>query len=79
MKNGKPRDWESRLERLEADVNEIKAILQAHQQSKRPWWEEMVGVFSDPVSKETVKLGLEEREKDRRKTQRMRTKAKKHA
>ena len=29
MKNGKAIDWEARLDRLEADVKEIKAMLQA--------------------------------------------------
>jgi hypothetical protein len=78
MKNGKPIDLQTRLERLEADVKEIKAMLQAQQEPKKPWWENMVGVFAnDPVYEEIIKLGLEVREKDRRKARRARAKAKK--
>jgi hypothetical protein len=71
MKIGKPNDWEARLARLEADVQEIKALLQTQQEPKRPWWEGVVGTFAnDPVYEEITKLGLEVREKDREKAKR---------
>ena len=71
MKNGKPTDWTARLERLETEVNEIKAMLQAQQEPKKPWWETVVGSFADdPVYDEIIKLGLEVREKDREKARR---------
>jgi hypothetical protein len=71
MKNGKPIDWEARLARLEADVQEIKALLQAQQEPKKPWWENVVGSFAnDPVAHEIIELGLQVREKDREKARR---------
>ncbi len=71
MKNGKPIDWEARLERLEADVKEIKALLQAQQEPKEPWWKRVVGSHADdPVAHEIIQLGLEVREKDREKARR---------
>jgi uncharacterized small protein (DUF1192 family) len=77
MKNGKPNELEERLARLEADVKEIKALLQNKTESTKPWWEETIGMFKDPVGQEIVRLGLEVREKDRRKTRRARAKVKK--
>jgi hypothetical protein len=66
MKNGKPIEFEARLERLEADVKEIKALLQAQQEPKEPWWKSVVGSFAnDPVAQEIIELGLQVREKDR--------------
>jgi hypothetical protein len=71
MKNGKPVSLETRLQRLEDDVNEIKALLQAQQGPKKPWWENVVGTFAnDPVAHEIIKLGLEVRERDREKARR---------
>jgi hypothetical protein len=68
MKNGKPIDWEARLEQLEADVKEIKAMLQAQQELKEPWWKSVVGSFAnDPVAEEVRKIIDETREKERRK------------
>jgi hypothetical protein len=70
MKNGKPTDWEKRLERLEADVNDIKKMLQA-QKPKEPWWEPFVGMFAnDPVADEVRKITEKMREKERRKAKR---------
>jgi hypothetical protein len=67
MKNGKPIDWEARLERLEADVKEIKAMLQAQQEPKEPWWKSSVGMFAnDPVADEVRKMTDEIRAKERR-------------
>jgi hypothetical protein len=78
MKNGKLSDWEVRLARLEADVREMKALLQAQQpDSTKPWWESVVGTFAnDPVFEEIDRLGREIREKERRKARRARPKAK---
>jgi hypothetical protein len=79
MKNGKQIEWEARLERLEADVKEIKSMLQA-QQPKEPWWKAVVGTFEgDPVFEEISRLGAEIREKERQKARRRGTKAKPHA
>ena len=76
MKNGKPIDWEARLERLEADVKEIKALLQA-QQPQPQGWKAVVGAFADdPVFEEILRLGNEVREKERRKVRRQRKKSK---
>ena len=76
LKNGKLNDWEARLERLEADVNEIKTILQA-QPPKEPWWKAIVGSFEgDPVFAEIDRLGREIREKERRKARKVRSKRK---
>jgi hypothetical protein len=86
MKNGKQVDWDARLARLEAEMKEIKALLQAQQQPKKPWWEEIAGTFAnDPIYEEIINLGLEVREKDREKARRAwaradaRAKAKKEA
>lgn len=69
MKNGKKIDWEARLERLEADVKEIKAML-AVQQPKQGW-KAIVGAFADdPVFEEITRLGAEIREKERKKARR---------
>jgi hypothetical protein len=71
MKNGKPIGWEARLERLEADVKEIKALLEAQQEPKEPWWKSVVGAFAnDPVFDEISRLGAEIREKEREKARR---------
>ena len=77
MKNGKPNEYEARLERLEADVKEVKAMLQAQGEPTKAWWKEIIGTFKDPVGQEIIRLGLEVREKDRRKARRARAKAKK--
>jgi len=70
MKNGKAISLKERLERLEADVQEIKTLLHA-QQPKEPWWKSVVGTFpDDPVFNEIIRLGLEVREKDREKARR---------
>ena len=75
MKNGKQIDWEGRLERLEADVKEIKALLQAQQEPRG--WKAVVGAFADdPVFDEILRLGNEEREKGRRKARRQPRKSK---
>lgn len=77
MKNGKPIDLESRLKGLEADVAEIKALLQAQQEPKEPWWKAVVGTFEgDPVFEEISRLGQEIREKERRKARRGQAKPK---
>ena len=75
MKNGKPIDLAARLERLEADVKEIKALLQAQQQPQG--WKAVVGAFADdPVFEEITRLGAEIREKERKKARRSRAKQK---
>ena len=77
MKNGKPTDWEARLGRLEADVKEIKALLQAKQEPKEAWWKPFVGIFeNDPVADEVRKIIEETREKERQKARRARPKKK---
>jgi hypothetical protein len=77
MKNGKPIDWETRLESLEADVKEIKTMLQAQQKPEEPWWESVVGAFADdPVYAEIRRLTEEISEKERRKARRTRPKKK---
>ena len=68
MKNGKPVSLEERLKTLEADVKEIKAMLQArpagNNDPKKSWWEEMIGVFAnDPVADEVRKIVEENRER----------------
>ena len=71
MKNGKPANLETRLEQLEADVKEIKALLQTQQEPKKPWWEEMIGVFAnDPVADEVRKIVEENRQRERRQARR---------
>ena len=78
MKNGKAIDWQARLERLEADVREIKSLLQAQLQSKEPWWKSVVGSFAnDPIAAEVRKLTDERREKERQRARRRGAKAKK--
>ena len=75
MKNGKAINWEARLERLEADMKEIKAMLQAQQ--PKQGWKAIVGAFADdPVYEEILRLGNEVREKERRKVRRQHEKAK---
>lgn len=77
MKNGKPVSLEQRLLRLEADVDELKATLRAQQEPKKPWWEEMVGVFAnDPVFEEVDRIVQENREKERKRARRKQPKAK---
>jgi len=68
MKNGKPNQIsKARLKRLEADIKEIKALLQDREEPKEPWWEKVVGTFAnDPVGHEIIRLGLEVREKGSR-------------
>ena len=71
MKNGKPLNLDERLERLEADVQEIKALLQSEQATKEPWWEPFVGMFAnDPVADEVRKIVEENHERERRKARR---------
>jgi hypothetical protein len=80
MKNGKPIDLETRLERLEADVKAIKALLEAQQKPEEPWWKSVVGSFAnDPVGQEIIELGLQVREKDREKARRRFAKKKSRA
>jgi hypothetical protein len=74
MKNGKPTDWEARLERLEAEMKEIKAMLEAQQPQG---WKAVAGAFAaDPVFEEILRLGNEVREKERRKIRGRREKVK---
>lgn len=76
MKNGKPNDWKARLERVEADVKEIKVLLEL-QRPKQKTWRDFVGIFEgDPVAEEVHKITEEFREKERRKARRQRRKAK---
>ncbi len=76
MKNGKANDLETRLARLEADMSEIKSILRAKgPESQKSWWEEMIGIFADPVSREILQCGTEIREKERHKVKRARNKS----
>ena len=64
VKNGKPNQFEARLDRLEADVKEIKALLQAQQPPREAWWKSVVGSMAgDPVFAEITRLGAEIREK----------------
>lgn len=79
MKNGKPLDVEARLERLEAEVKEMKSLLDAKQEPNRQWWKEMIGVFAnDPVAEEVRRIVEENREKERRQARRRPAKRKKH-
>ena len=74
MKNGKPVDLEMRLERLEADVKEIKTLLQARPATGQAWWKPFVGMFeNDPAAEEVDKIMRENREKERRKARRTRS------
>ena len=71
MKNGKRINLESRLDRIEADVKEIKALLKVPQEPKKAWWEEMIGVFAnDPVADEVRKIVEDNRERERRQARR---------
>jgi hypothetical protein len=71
MKNGKPVTLEARLASLEADVKEIREMLQAQQKSKKPWWEKTIGIFAnDPVADEVRKIIEKNRERERSKAQR---------
>jgi hypothetical protein len=74
MKNHKPSKLEARVARLEEDVKEIKALLEA----QRPkGWKSIVGAFAnDPVFDEITRLGAEIREKEREKARRARPKQK---
>jgi hypothetical protein len=75
MKNGKPMDLETRLESLEADVREIKAMLEA--QRPKQGWKAIAGTFADdPVFAEILRLGNEVREKERAAFRRKQNKAK---
>lgn len=77
MKNGKPNDLQARLERLEADVTEIKALLLKQQEPKEPWWKSMIGSqANDPIAAEVNRQIAETREKQRRKARRARAKKK---
>jgi hypothetical protein len=77
MKNGKPINWEARLECLEADVKEIKTLLEAQ---KPQGWKSVVGAFANgPVFEEITRLGAEIREKEREKARRPRKKKKSRA
>jgi hypothetical protein len=77
MKNGKAIDWEGRLARLEADVQEIKAMLQTQRTSQEPWWKSFVGMYAnDPVADEVRKITEEIRDKERRKARRTPTRKK---
>jgi hypothetical protein len=78
MKNGKPNSMEERLERLEADVKEIKTLLQTQQAAKEPWWKPFVGMFAnDPVAEEVRKITDAIRAKERRKARRKTARKKK--
>jgi hypothetical protein len=71
MKNGKPVDLEGRLQSLEADVKEIKEMLQAQHSPNEPGWKSFVGMFAnDPVADEVRKITDEIREKERRQARR---------
>jgi hypothetical protein len=77
MKNGKPNALEARLERLEADVKDIKAMLEAQQPAKPATWKDFVGIFAnDPVAEEVDRIVRENREKERRRARRKPYKAK---
>ena len=68
MKNGKPPNFEERMTRLEADVREIKAMLEAQQKPTEPWWKPFVGMYAnDPVADEVRKIVEENHERERRK------------
>lgn len=80
MNNGKKIDVEERLKRLEADILEIKAMLQAQQEPKEHWWKPFVGMFAnDPVAEEVNKMIEETREKERRKARRKPVRKKKQS
>ena len=75
MKNGKAAiDWEGRLARLEADVKEIKAMLQAQQEPKQGWKAIVGSQANDPIAAEVNRQIAETREKERRKARRARCK-----
>lgn len=80
MKNGKFDNLETRLERLEAEVKELKALLQDGRQPEEPWWKSFVGIYAnDPVAEEVRKIVEENREKERRKARRSPRKKKQRA
>lgn len=77
MKNGKHTMMDDRLDRLEAKVKEIKAMLQARQEPEEPWWEKIVGTYAnDPIALQVDKEIAEIREKQRRRARRARPRTK---
>jgi len=42
-----PSKVEERLSKLEAEVTQLKLSLSASPETIKPWWESIVGVFTD--------------------------------
>ncbi len=59
-------EMEERLARLEAEVERLKQERSTPITTKKPWWEEIRGVFKDdPAYEEAMRLGREWRESQR--------------
>lgn len=57
---------EERLDRIEEELRQIKALLKP-KQDDQPWWQEFVGVFANnPLFDEVVKDIEKERRKDKK-------------
>ena len=59
-------DLEERLSRLETEVAALKQERAVAASDKKPWWEQISGVFKDcPEFEEAMRLGREWRESQR--------------
>jgi hypothetical protein len=59
-------ELEARLARLETEVEALKQERAGVVPDKKPWWEQISGVFKDsPEFEEAVRLGREWRESQR--------------
>jgi hypothetical protein len=57
-----PSKVEERLSKLEAEVSQLKLSLSASPETIKPWWESVVGVFSDDDAfEEAIAIGREYR------------------
>lgn len=56
-------ELEIRIETLESELGVLKEKFKKIEKSKKPWWEDHIGVFADdPMHEEAMRLGREYRE-----------------